>query len=499
MREKIKKILLIVPPCTLPAGRINVATPPLGVMYLAAVLERGGYKVKILDAMMEGFYNGVRVNERDIRYGLSYDSIKKEVAKFSPELVGISCQSTVQFGNTLDTCRAIREVGRDIIIVMGGPHSAVFPDRTLKQHPDIGFIIIGEGEHSFRDLIAKLNGGDSDLSEIDGLAYRSNGRIRVNPKRTLIEDIDELPFPARHLLPIEKYFKINFNQNLSFIPRSISILSSRGCSLKCIFCFNKNFWLNRYRVRSPENVIAEIDEIQRVYKIKELQFSDDNLTADRERAVSLFEMMKKKHYPFKWSTPNGLFVESLDNDLLKLMKEAGCCEIRIAIESGNEEVLHNIIRKPIRLYNVEKILKSARRLGLLTSAFMSIGYPGETREQIEQTFAYARRVRLGCVFLSIASPLPNTELMDLSIKEGMKVSADNFVDLEFSTANADTNTLSKHELNKLYIKNMFWLNMRLMITDPAAFFARWGALLFRHPIFSLLLVMNHFKRLLIRR
>lgn len=495
---KIKNILLLIPPCTLPAGRIKVATPPLGVMYIAAVLEKEGYHVEVLDSSVEGYFNEVKINQRDVRYGLSFEAIKDRISKSSPDLIGISCQSTVQFHNTVDTCRAIRQINRDVTIVMGGPHSTVYPDKMLENNPEIDFIIMGEGEYSFRELLSELNRGMSDFSGIDGLAYRKDKLIIVNPKKTSIEGLDALPHPARHLLPMEKYFRINFNQNLSFVPRSVSIMTSRGCNMKCIFCFNKNFWLNRFRVRSPENIIDEIDAIQKRYKISELQFSDDNLTGNRERALKLFKMMKQKKYPFRWSTPNGLFVESLDDELLKLMKEAGCYEIRIAIESGSEEVLHKIIKKPIRLAKVEETLRYAQKIGLLTSAFMSIGYPGETKEQIEQTFRFARKVRPGCVFLSVASPLPNTELMDLSIKSGMNVSTDDFADFEFSTVNTDTDQISREELSRLYIKNMFWLNFRMLFTYPRAFMMRWGALLLRHPGFSLKLVLDHFKRLIIR-
>ncbi|MFH1305905.1 MAG: radical SAM protein, partial [Candidatus Omnitrophota bacterium] len=437
-KKNIRKVLFIVPPCTLPAGRINVATPPLGLMYLAAVMEKENCVVNILDSLVEGYYHSVKVNRRDVRYGLDYEEIKKRIAFFSPDLVGVSCQSSVQFANTMETCRAVREVCKDAVVVMGGPHSTVYPEKVLEGHPEIDFIVIGEGEYSFRDLVAALRGEGQDLGLIDGLAYRKDGRIKINPKKTLIENLDELPFPARHLVPMEKYFKINFNQNLSFVPKSVSIMTSRGCGLKCIFCFNKNFWLNRYRTRSPENVLAEIDQIYKEYGVRELQFSDDNLTFDRARAIKLFTMMKERKYSFKWSAPNGLFAGALDDDLLRLMKESGCYEVRIAIESGNESVLHDIIKKDIKLSHVEEVLKSARRHKLLTSAFLSIGYPGETPEQMEETFAYARRVRPGCVFLSIASPLPNTELMDLSVKRGMKVSTGDYSGFEFSNANADT-------------------------------------------------------------
>lgn len=495
---KIKKILLIVPPCTLPAGRIKVATAPLGVLYIAALLEKEGYTVEILDSSLEGYHNEVKINKRDVRYGLTYDEIKQRVVKSAPDLIGISCQSTIQLANTIDTCRAIRQVNKDVPIVMGGPHSTVYPEKVLEKNPQIDFIIMGEGEYSFRDFISLLNKQGNDFSNIDGLVFRENGRIKINPKRKLIADLDELPFPARHLLPMEKYFRINFNQNLSFVPRSVSIMTSRGCNLNCIFCFNKNFWLNKFRVRSPENIIAEIDRIHKDYKIKELQFSDDNLTGDRERSVKLFKMMKERKYSFRWSTPNGLFVESLDEELLRLMKEAGCYEIRIAIESGDEEVLHKTIKKAIRLSKVQEVLQTAHRYGLLTSAFLSIGYPGETREQMEKTFAFARKVRPGSVFLSIASPLPNTELMDLSIKEGMNVKLDDFEDFEFSTANTDTDKVTKEEIGRLYIKNMFFLNFRMLYTYPRAFMMRWGMLLLRHPVFSLKLVTDHFKRLLIK-
>src|SRR3989344_874953 len=226
--NKINRVLLIVPPFTLPRGKFKVSVPPLGSAYIAAVLENENYSVKILDAPIEGFHQEVRIDDRRIRYGLSYEQIKDVIKEFNPDVVGVAIHSVSQYDNSLNTCKAVREVNREIRIVLGG--SGIYPEylarQILEKNKEADFIIVGEAEYILRDLLATLNKSEPDFSNIDGLAYRINNEIKINPKTKFIENLDELPFPARHLLPIEKYFKINVNQNLSNYKRSLQIVAS---------------------------------------------------------------------------------------------------------------------------------------------------------------------------------------------------------------------------------------------------------------------------------
>ena len=169
-----------------------------------------------------------------------------------PDVVGVGSHSSIQYLNCIETCRSIKAVNSKIITVIGGTHPTAYSKDTLEDFPEVDYILKGESEYSFLDLLVTLNSDKPNLTKIDGLAYRQNGDIIVCPKKVLIENLDELPFPARHLVPIEQYFRINMNQNLSFTKRSLPILTSRGCPYRCTFCSTTIYWQHSYRTRSPE-------------------------------------------------------------------------------------------------------------------------------------------------------------------------------------------------------------------------------------------------------
>lgn len=493
--NKIKKILLLVPPCSLPMGKLKVTVPPLGLGYIAAVLEKEGYLVEILDATVEGFRQEVRIDHKRIRYGLSYGQIKEIIKEFNPDVAGISCHSTSQFENSLDTCKAVREVNKKIITILGGIHPSTFPYQILEENEVVDFIVIGEGEYTFRDLLTSLNKPNSNFLNIDGLAYRVDSGIKANLKTELIRNLDELPFPARHLLPIEKYFKVGVNQNLSNIKRNLQIISSRGCPFKCTFCATTIYWGNKYRNRSPENVIAEIDHLVKEYKIRELQFTDDSLTADYNSARKVFELLKERKYKLKWSVPNGINVCTLDEELLKLMKESGCYEIRLAIESGTQEILQKVIQKPVNLKHVKEIIAISKKLGLSTSGFFAIGFPGETLEDIKQTFRFAREAKIDAAFISIATPLPGTRLMEICREKGYLAKDFSFRGSEFTSASIRTEQFSQKELEKIYIRETLLLNVTLLFRNPRAFLQRYGYFLLCHPDMVISYIFNYISRI----
>ena len=495
--NKINRVLLIVPPFTLPRGKFKVSVPPLGSAYIAAVLENENYSVKILDAPIEGFHQEVRIDDRRIRYGLSYEQIKDVIKEFNPDVVGVALHSVSQYDNSLNTCKAVREVNREIRIVLGG--SGIYPEylarQILEKNKEADFIIVGEAEYILRDLLATLNKSEPDFSNIDGLAYRINNEIKINPKTKFIENLDELPFPARHLLPIEKYFKINVNQNLSNYKRSLQIVASRGCPHRCTFCATTIFWGNRYRRRSAENILSEIDYMVKNYKIKELQFTDDSFTSDYDNAKRVFELLKERKYNLKWSTPNGVNVCTLDEKLLRLMKESGCYEIKLPIESGNQEILDKVIKKPVNLEHVKKIVAITKKLGIITNGFFAIGFPGETLEDIKKTFRFVREIKIDSITLSIFTPLPGTKLMEECREKGYLVKDFSFKEFEFTSANIETKEFSQKDLEKIYIKETLLLNLNFVLRNPKIFLQRYGYFIVRHPDMVLSYMFNYLNRI----
>src|SRR3989344_6019091 len=496
--RKINKVLIIVPPFTLPKGKFKVSVPPLGPAYIAAVLENENYSVKILDAPIEAFHQEFKIDERRIRYGLSYEQIGSFIKEFSPDVVGVALHSVSQYDNSLAVCRVAKDVNKEIIIVLGG--SGVYPpslaQQILKENRVVNFVVIGEAEYTMRDLLATLNAPNPDCSKIDGLVYRMGDEIKINPKTKFIENLDELPFPARHLLPIDKYFKINVNQNLSNNRRTLQIVASRGCPHRCTFCATTIYWGNRYRRRSAENILSEIDYMVKNYKIRELQFTDDSFTSDYDNAKRVFELLKERKYNLKWSTPNGVNVCTLDEKLLRLMKESGCYEVKLPIESGNQEILNKIIRKPVNLEHVKKIVAITKKLGIITNGFFAIGFPGETLEDIKKTFRFVREIKIDSITLSIFTPLPGTKLMEECREKGYLVKDFSFKEFEFTSANIETEEFSQRDLDKIYIKETLLLNLNFVLRNPKIFLQRYGYFIVRHPDMVLSYMFNYLSRII---
>ena len=399
----IKKVLLIFPPVRCePRLRDKLVTPPLGLAYIAASI-RDRFQVSILDAALEGYYQEEWVSEKSVQFGLSYTQILERILDCQPDVIGVSCLFSSQFPAVSAICRVAKDSNHRRVIVVGGSHPTFLAHECLADR-NIDFIILGEGEHSFRELLFHLE-QDETGEGIDGIAYRKNGRVQVNPKTHFIENLDELPFPARDLLPMEKYFAVGIPHSITPLKlRNTTIITSRGCPQQCTFCPSTNFWGNRLRMRSVENVIKEMVVLKENWNIAELQFEDDNLTADRQRARRLFQAMIDHKLGLRWSTPNGVAVWTLDRNLLQLMKASGCYELTLGIESGSPQVLKNIIHKPVDIEKTKVLIRMMKDLQIRTCGFFIVGFPGETKAQVRETLKTIGELRLDKYNVFIFNP-----------------------------------------------------------------------------------------------
>jgi len=411
--EKITKILLIDPPITrskdFSADKLRVGlVPPLGLAYIAAVLEKEGYTVKILDCTAEGYFEKIDYTSDRIRYGLTDEAIKNKIIKFSPDLVGVSCLFSSKSPDMHNVCKLIKEVDTGIVVLVGGVHPTVLPERTLKDK-NIDFVVLGEGDYTVRDIIRTLNEG-GDVSKIDGIGYKKNQEITIIPKTKFIMNLDELPLPARHLLPMDIYSKAaSPHSGFKKLPFT-TMISSRGCPQRCTFCELHNLWGRKYRMRSVKNVLDEIELLVNEYGINEIQFEDDNLTANKQRALDIFNGIIDRKLDIVWSNPSGLSVFYLDKQILEKIKESGGYSISLAIESGDEYVLRYLMKKPVNLEYVKTIVNQARKIGLYVRGFFIIGLPEETREQIDKTIDYAEKLGLDWAHFFIYTPHYGTEM-----------------------------------------------------------------------------------------
>ncbi|HYN44751.1 MAG TPA: cobalamin-dependent protein [Candidatus Limnocylindrales bacterium] len=417
--KKMKKILLIDPPTTrskdFGAEKLRIGlVPPLGLAYIAAVLEKENYVVKILDCTAEGYFDEINYAQDKIRYGLTDESIKTKITEFSPDLVGVSCLFSNKSADLHNVCRIVKEVNKNVVIVVGGVHPTVLPERTLKDK-NIDFVILGEGEYTFRDIINTLN-EDGDLSKIDGIGYRKNKKITIIPKTKFIDNLDELPLPARHLLPMDIYSKAASPHSGFKRSPFTTMISSRGCPQRCTFCELHHLWGRKYRMRSSQKVLDEIEFLVKEYGIKEIHFEDDNLTANKKRALEIFNGIIERKLDITWSDPSGLSVFYLDDEILEKIKESGGYSISLAIESGDEYVLHHLMRKPVKLNDVKTIVNKARKIGLYVRGFFIIGSPEETKEQINNTVDFAKNLGLDWAHFFIFTPHYGTEMREICEK-----------------------------------------------------------------------------------
>ncbi len=404
----IKKILLINPPNAVEKDCIRRVVTPLGLMYLAAVAEKTGFVVKILDCVVEGFEN-VKTDGDYLTYGLNNDEIIERIREFGPDLVGITCIFSYLEKKVYDICRLVKSVDKNIITVSGGIHPSYKCETMLNECKELDYIIMSEGEYRFLGLINELN-NKKNFGDIDGIGYRINGEVKCKPAHSKIGNLDELPLPARHLIDLEKYIKINKPANpFSQRARSERIFTSRGCPFKCNFCVSTSYW-GHVRFRSVENVIGELRILKEKYGIEEIQFSDDNMTINRQRAIDLFKGMKE--FKFSWCTPAGIMLKTLDEEMVQLMAESGCYQVTISPESGSQRVIDEIIKKPIDLKSIRPGVDLLHKYNISVHSNFIIGLPGETREELMLTFDFAKSIDVDSAAFFIAVPYEGTKLYE---------------------------------------------------------------------------------------
>lgn len=411
------RILLIQPKYVFQGIIPLTVTMPLGLCYLAAMVRQRGHEVKILDCLAEG-YKHQEKRGGNVVYGLSDDEILKRIESFSPQLIGCSALFSCQSDMTDELCRLIKQHYEHIPIVTGGMHATVHPHELLAS-PAINFVLRGEADYTFADLVDALE-NHKDYSQIDGIGYKTvGGQVIVREKNFFIQDLDSIPFPARDLLSVDIYYNAGLAHGLVLkSKKNINLITSRGCPASCIFCTIHQLWGRKFRARTARNVLAELEQIKNQYGAEHIQFEDDNLTFDIERAKEIFRGMVEKKFNFSWNTPNGVALWRMDEEALRLMKKAGCYSVTFAVESGSQRVLTEVIKKPQRLDRVVPLIGYARKIGLNVGSFFVVGFPGETKAEIQETFQFPYKTKLDWAQFNIASPHFGTELRRIVQENG---------------------------------------------------------------------------------
>jgi anaerobic magnesium-protoporphyrin IX monomethyl ester cyclase len=417
------RVCLINPPRLHPkAWGKPVVYPPIGIAYVAAVLEKQ-HKVSIIDAPTEGWKNLEQIHETNYRMGLANEAIADRIKRWSPDIVEINIPFSGWSNAAFEVASVAKSVDRGIVTVLDGLHPSARPVECLS-NPDIDFVVRGEPEYTMRELVGALEKGiTEDLKKIEGIGFVKNGKTVITPPRPEIQDLDALPFPARHLLPMDIYFEaIKENPIRGEISKRYTIIiTSRGCPHRCIFCSNHIVMGKTWRGRSPENVVDELEQIVNTYSIRQIDFFDENMTLKKKRVEDICDLIMERGLDIDWYVPNGVRADTLDEELLRKMSVAGCREIRVAPESGVQRVVDEIIKKNLNLGDVEKAVVLAKKVGMKIGVFLMLGLIGETKEDIKETIKFAYKLKkLGADHFqfSIATPLYGTELYEQAKRGG---------------------------------------------------------------------------------
>ncbi len=416
------RVCLINPPRIQPKawGKPSVF-PPVGLAYVAAVLEKA-HEVCIIDAPTEGWRNLQDLDEATYRVGLSNTEIADKVKQWSPDVVVIEIPFSGWSKTAFEVASMAKGVNKNIITVLEGQHPSARPEDCLA-NPNIDFVVIGEPENAIFELVNALGKETRDLKKIRGIGFVKNDVPVITSPRPLLQDLDSLPFPARHLLPMEEYYAAVKETPLrGEINKPWTIMiTSRGCPYDCVFCTHHIVWGRKWRGRSPENVVDELEQVIKTYHVKQIDFLDDNMTLDRKRMENICDLIVKRGLRVEWFTPNGVRADTLDEKLLTKMKRSGCKKIRVAPESGVQRVVDQVIKKNLDLGSVERAVALCKKVGIKVGCFFVIGLIGETKAEIEKTIRYAYKLRqLGAdsFIFSIATPIYGTKLYEQAKRRG---------------------------------------------------------------------------------
>jgi len=365
--------------------------PPLGLMYIASyVIENTEYQLKFIDCPLEK---------------INYNSLADIIKNVKPDIVGITAM-TFTLIDVIKTADIIKKILPQAKIVLGGPHVNIYPEETLANE-SVDFIVLGEGEQAFVDLLRNIN-DHSKLKNVAGLVFRSPEGIINTGKRDFIMNLDKLPFPARKITPYKKYYSIIARNN-----PTTTMFTSRGCPYRCLFCDRPHLG-KLFRARSAENVVRELEEIEKL-GIKEVFIYDDTFTIDRKRVVGICNLILEKRLKLKWDIRAR--VNTVDEELLNLMKKAGCSRIHFGVEAGTEKIL-KVLLKGITLKQVKNAFMLTKKAGIETAAYFMIGSPTETLPDIEESIKLAKKLFPDYVHFTVLTPFPATDLYLQGLQSG---------------------------------------------------------------------------------
>lgn len=377
---------------------VNLVAPPLNLAYIAAYLREKKVKIGLLDAN-----------------ALKYDikQLKNYLLKTLPDIVVLQIV-VCNLVNDIKISKLIKHVLPSVKIIIFGTVATVYSSYLLKKDV-VDYVIVGEPEITVFELINALNKNEK-LDSIKGLAWKKKNKIIYNKKRKLLKDLDTLPFPARDLLPVDKYYQPIAKENPYMTMRS-----SRGCIYDCLFCGTKTTGQNAWRGRDPLKVVDEMEEIFLKYGTKEIEMYDEQFLIDRERVIKICKGIIRRGFKPSWIAMGR--VDLVDEELLTYLRKAGCYRIDYGVEHANEEILKTI-RKGVTQEQIREAFRMSKKVGIGTGALMIIGMPGETWQTVKEMMQFLKEIRPDFVKFSIATPYLGTDFYEIAKKNNWLIEKD---------------------------------------------------------------------------
>lgn len=367
---------------------------PLGLLYIGACLEKANHVVDFIDSDIDGF---------DENKLLGY------INETQPDLIGFGA-TTVTINNALDMSELIKDA-TDIPIMMGGIHATIAGEEVIKKKK-IDYVVVGEGEETVCELVRAI-GNKQELSDVKGIYYKDKDKVVFTGDRALIKNLDNIPFPARHLL----------RHPLDYVPPDAqeipvaSIMTSRGCAGRCTYCCTKLIFGRTMRFRTAENIAEEIEYKIKKYDIKEIHIMDDCFTINKRRVLEFRDEIKKRGIKTTFVFSNGIRADQVDEDILRALKDIGTSSVAFGVESGNQRILDNI-KKGLELDTTRKAFRLSKKHGLTTWGFFMIGMPGENKKTVRDTIEFAKELDPDFAKFLILKPFPGTEVFRQLQREG---------------------------------------------------------------------------------
>jgi len=416
------KITLVNPPYP-PSVHSHPPFIPLGIAYLGAVAEQAGHEVTVIDCQAEK---------------LTYEAFRARIARTPSEVIGVTA-TTLLYKSAMTLITIAKQTQPQAVTMLGGSHGTFWDENALNEYPSLDIVVRREGEQTFIELLERLQ-NQSGLSGLLGITYRNKNKITRNADRPFIEDLDSLPFPAHHLIPLKN---LKHNGKILF-----PLVSSRGCVYWCDFCSTVRMFGRGYRMRSAKNVVDEMQLVHDKYGVDQVTFYDDAFTVDRDRVMTICDELHARKLDMIWDC--GTRVDMVDRELMKTMRDAGCIAVWLGVESGSEAIL-GAMNKSIKLDQTRLAYKTAHDVGLMTIANVVLGFPGETEQTARETIRFVKELDPDDIGFYVATPYPGTPMYEQVVKNGWLRVTD-FDKYDTATPTFETPQLSMERIREIRYK-----------------------------------------------